>query len=268
MIFIILYTSLFTVMSEYGKIDLSAGDTSVHSLLGIVLGLFLVFRTNTAYDKWWEGRKIWGSVVNDSRNFAMKINAFLNPADKGTRRLYARLITNYVVAIKEHLRDGVKLEELREVDEAFFPQIVQWQHKPNYIASRMFNRLNELYKDGEITGDQLFILDKEAKSFTDHVGKCERIKKTPIPYAYSMYMKKFIFFYAISLPFGFLEKFHYWTIPVVALIFYFLLTIELIAEEIEDPFGLDDNDLPTGELSKSITVNVDEILDPETLSAK
>jgi putative membrane protein len=111
-----------------------------------------------------------------------------------------------------------------------------------------------------ITGDHLFLVDKELKEFSDILGACERIKNTPIPYSYSMYVKKFIFIYLITLPFGFVTTSGYTTIPIVLLIAFVLLSIELIAEEIEDPFGKDVNDLPTDELSAKIRNNVREIL--------
>jgi putative membrane protein len=94
----------------------------------------------------------------------------------------------------------------------------------------------------------------------DILGACERILKTPIPYSYSMFMKKFIFIYVVTLPIGFVSTFQWWSIPVVSLVFYILVSIELIAEEIEDPFGVDENDLPLDGLCATIRSNTDEIL--------
>jgi putative membrane protein len=98
------------------------------------------------------------------------------------------------------------------------------------------------------------------KDFIDIMGACERIKNTPIPYSYSMYIKKFVFIYIITLPFGFVTTFGYVTIPTVLLISFVLLSVELIAEEIEDPFGRDVNDLPTDDLAEKIRDNVREIM--------
>ena len=259
MLSIALYSSIFSYLSEKYLTHIFAIGPEVHSLLGIVLGLFLVFRTNTAYDKWWEGRKIWGALVNDSRNLALKLNAFLKKEDESSRNDFATLIASYVTAMKDHLRDDVQLDStaLNEDDKTAADK---WKHKPNYIASRIYKLINELYTRKEITGDQLFILDKEVKGFTDHIGACERIKNTPIPYSYSMYIKKFIFIYAVTLPLGLVSTFHYWTVAVTVFVFYFLVTIELIAEEIEEPFGHDENDLPTDDLSEKIGENVREIL--------
>ena len=111
-----------------------------------------------------------------------------------------------------------------------------------------------------MAGDHMINLDKELKDFMDLLGGCERIKNTPIPYSYSMYVKKFIFIYIITLPFGFVTTFGYATVPAVLLVSFILLSVELIAEEIEDPFGRDINDLPTDDLAKRIRDNINEIL--------
>lgn len=234
-------------------------STSAHSLLGIVLGLFLVFRTNSAYDRWWEGRRLWGGLVNSTRNLAMKLNAIL-PKDSAERRWFAQMIGNMAFATKEHLRNGIIYDELEIPDNEFRSGLEKVSHKPNFIASSMYQKTEDLFRANTINGFHLTNLDKELKDFVDLMGACERIKKTPIPYSYTMYIKKFIFIYIITLPFGFITTFGYFTIPTVLLVSYILLSVELIAEEIEDPFGKDINDLPTDELSEKIRLSVREIL--------
>ncbi len=233
---------------------------SMHSLLGIVLGLFLVFRTNSAYDRWWEGRKLWGSMVNNTRNFAHKLNAFLEKKDVENRQWFAQMIPNFVVSVKEHLRKGVNSRDLDILDEKFLSRLEGVKHIPNRLSSMMYERVNNLYKDKSISGEHLFLLDKELKEFSEILGACERIKSTPIPYSYTMYIKQFIFIYVVTLPFAFVTTSGYITIPIVMLITFVLLSVELIAEEIEDPFGRDINDLPTDELAEKIKDNVREIL--------
>jgi putative membrane protein len=234
-------------------------STSAHSLLGIVLGLFLVFRTNSAYDRWWEGRRLWGGLVNSTRNLALKLNAIL-PKESVDRKWYAQMISNFVFVTKESLRDSVDYSELEFSDDEELRNLKRAAHKPNCIASALYKRTENLFKSNAITGFHLTNLDKELKDFIDLMGACERIKRTPIPYSYTMYIKKFIFIYIITLPFGFITTFGYFTIPTVIIISYILLSVELIAEEIEDPFGKDINDLPTDELSQKIKANVQEIL--------
>lgn len=233
---------------------------AMHSLLGIVLGLFLVFRTNSAYDRWWEGRRLWGSMVNSTRNLALKLNAYLSKENHEDRDWFAKMIPNFAYATKENLRRGVQLHEMQAVSEEFVEDLKKYKHKPNRISALLYEKVNVLYKEGKLTGDQLINVDKELKDFIDIMGGCERIRNTPIPYSYMMYIKKFIFIYIITLPFGFLTDSGYFTILIVLLVTFVLMSVELIAEEIEDPFGFDLNDLPTDELSLKIRENVQEIL--------
>jgi putative membrane protein len=128
------------------------------------------------------------------------------------------------------------------------------------VASLLFQKANDLYKSGKISGDQFLIISVELQSFTDICGACERIKNTPIPYSYNAFIKKFIFFFVMTLPFGFVFNLGYYVIPVVVFIFYVLASLELIAEEIEDPFGGDANDLPIGKIASNIKKHVGEIL--------
>lgn len=228
----------------------------MHTTLTFVISLLLVFRTNTAYDRWWEGRKLWGSLVNSSRNFALKLGAMLN--EEHDRQYFRRLIPAYASILSKHLRDE---ETGKTLFDEFDLRIEEHhKHAPNQVARMMYQKVQELYTSRKISGEQLIILNDQLQSFTDICGACERIKNTPIPFSYSMFIKKFIFFYIMSLPFGYVFSLGYYVIPVVVFIFYVLASLELIAEEIEDPFGNDDNDLPTEKIAANIKIHVNEIL--------
>lgn len=227
--------------------------TVMHGLLGFVISMLLVFRTNTAYDRWWEGRKMWGALVNNSRNLAIKVSAML-PEDKS---FFGKMIPNYAQVLHEHLSNA---ETAQQLFDGLDLEIDHHKHKPNQVAKVMFDKVNQLYQSGKITGDQLIVLNAELQSFTDICGACERIKNTPIPYSYSAFLKKFIFFYVMTLPFGYAFSLGYYVVPVVIFIFYVLASLELIAEEIEDPFGGDENDLPTAKIASNIRKHVEEIL--------
>ena len=229
--------------------------TIMHGMLGFVISLLLVFRTNTAYDRWWEGRKLWGALVNNSRNLALKLAAFLK--DEKDVAFFRNLIPNYAFVLNLHLKNEATSQQLNE---NLVIDLDQEKHRPNQVAKLMFERINSLYIDKKITGDQLIILNEELKSFTDICGACERIKNTPIPYSYSAFLKKFIFFYVMTLPFGYSFSLGYYVVPVVVFIFYVLASLELIAEEIEEPFGTDENDLPTEIISENIKQHVNELL--------
>jgi putative membrane protein len=225
----------------------------MHGMLGFVISLLLVFRTNTAYDRWWEGRKIWGSLVNNSRNLTIKLSAILT--EESDRAFFRKLIPSYASILNKHLKD-------EETSKQLFEDIVieHHKHRPNQVAKILFQKINDLYSSRRITGDQLIILNHEIQSLTDICGACERIKNTPIPYSYSAFIKKFIFFYVMTLPFGYVFNLGYYVIPVVVFIFYVLASLELIAEEIEDPFGNDANDLPTKKIAENIKRHVEELL--------
>ena len=139
-------------------------------------------------------------------------------------------------------------------------QIDTEKHIPNQVARLMFTHIHKLYRDGKISGEQLIVLNAELQSFTDICGGCERIKNTPIPFSYSVFIKKFIFFYIMTLPFGHVFSLGYYVIPVVAFVFYVMASLELIAEEIEDPFGGDSNDVPTGKIAETIQKTVAELI--------
>lgn len=259
MIFIGLYSGVICYLEvEYWKLS----DTShvknisiMHGMLGFVISLLLAYRTNTAYDRWWEGRKLWGSLVNNSRNLAIKLSAILK--DEHDKKYLRFLIPTYASILSKHLSNE-EVGQILFVDVEL--QINLQKHKPNQVAQVLFQKINDLHQAGKISGEQLIILNAELQSFTDVCGACERIKNTPIPYSYSAFIKKFIFFYVMTLPFGYVFNLGYYVIPVVVFIFYVLASLELIAEEIEDPFGNDENDLPTGKIAENIKRHVEEIL--------
>ena len=233
--------------------------TLLHNLLGFVLSLLLVFRTNTAYDRWWEGRKLWGSLVNNSRNLAIKIKSFV-PSEHEDLHFFKRTIALYATMLARHLQTEKTRLALDEKEHPELEHLDKEKHIPNQVALLMMQRANRLYTEKKISGEQLIVLNSELQSFTDTCGACERIRNTPIPYSYSVFLKKFIFFYIMTLPFGFVFSLGYLVIPVVVFIFYALASLELIAEEIEDPFGKDANDLPTDKLASNIKLHVEEIL--------
>jgi len=234
----------------------------VHSLLGFVISILLVFRTNTAYDRWWEGRKLWGGLVNNSRNLALKLSAMLSKDDEENRSFFRKTIPAYAFALRDHLRSEKTRTEIfdRDTHEHNLKQIDMQKHIPNQVAMMIYEIFQQLYKEGKITGEQLIFLNTELSSFTDICGACERIKNTPIPFSYSVFIKKFIFFYIMTLPLGHVFDLGYLIIPVVAFVFYVMASLELIAEEIEDPFGGDPNDVPTDKISDNIQNSISELI--------
>ncbi|MFT4061281.1 MAG: bestrophin family ion channel [Edaphocola sp.] len=232
----------------------------LHSLLGFAISMLLVFRTNSAYDRWWEGRKLWGALVNNSRNLALKLNVMLPQEDTDSRKFFRETIALYAATLKDHLQSEVTRMMLDETAHPELDNLDTGKHVPNQVAGLMYKRMNSLYAEGAITGDQLIVLNGELVSFTDICGGCERIKNTPIPFSYSSFIKKFIVIYVLTLPWGYVFQLGYYVAPIVTFVFYVLASLELIAEEVEDPFGTDANDLPMEKMAANICKSVAEIV--------
>lgn len=225
----------------------------MHNLLGFVISMLLVFRTNTSYDRWWEGRRLLGSLTNVSRNFAIKIKALNLSKDDVDFFKYG--IPKYAFALKEHLREKQYFGK-----DSFLIEIDGGKHIPNQVAVSLISRLYSLQNQGKISQEHLITLNADAGQLTDICGGCERIKNTPIPYSYSAFIKKFIFIYVLTLPIGWVFSLGYFVVPIVPFILYVLASLELIAEEIENPFGEDANDLPVDQICNNIEKHVNEIL--------
>ncbi len=265
---LMLIVGLYSVGVSYWEIEyLHLSDKSwvknvpiMHNLLGFAISILLVFRTNTAYDRWWEGRKLWGALVNNSRNLALKLSAMLDQAESSDRQFFRKTIPLYATALKEHLQsEGTRFM----LDEKAHPELAgidKEKHVPNQIAGLLLQRLYQLQQGGKLTAEQMLLLNGEVSAFTDICGACERIKNTPIPYSYTAFIKKFIFIYVMTLPFGYVFSLGYFVAPMVMFVFYVLASMELVAEEIEDPFGHDFNDLPMGKLASNIEKHVQEII--------
>ena len=260
----LIYIGLFTVGIAYVEITyfpeatFLSNQTAVYSLVGFVISLLLVFRTNTAYDRWWEGRKKWGEMVNDSRNLAVKISTL--KFDKEENDFFRRMISNFTFATKEHLRRSINLDELQLTDEER-KGLEKKTHIPVEIIHLMFKHMNKLKSEGRLSEIEYLAINDNLDSLVDSLGACERILNTPIPYSYSLFLKKFIFIYTTTLPLAFVTTFGYFSALIATFVFYVLVSMEVLAEEIEDPFGIDDNDLPTDQLCETIRKNVNEVFE-------
>ena len=229
--------------------------TTVYSLLGFVISLLLVFRTNTAYDRWWEGRKAWGAFVNDTRSLSSKLGAgVLTLEEKNT---FTKLIPLFVVATKQHLRNQDLKEELSTV--LNLEGLDLSGHQPLRIIQLLRVEIENLLQKETIHNESWLALNRDLDSLINSLGVCERIKNTPIPFSYSLFIKKFIFIYVVTMPLAFVPLFGYLSVFISTFVFYALVSMELLAEEIEDPFGSDQNDLPTDQLCLTIQNNCQQI---------
>ncbi|MFC7670216.1 bestrophin family protein [Hymenobacter humi] len=225
-----------------------------------MLSLLLVFRTNTAYDRFYEGRRLWGQLVNNCRNLAVLLHARLPADDYANRTYLAHLLSNFPIALDGHLRQGVRFHKLGEAHSGYVEQLRQFDHVPSRIAAQLQEFYEQLLQEGLILPTHLITIQRHHEVLLDVAGACERIQKTPIPFSYSYFIKGFISVFIIIMPFNLLDTYEYMTVPITMFGAYALLGVEMIGDEIEDPFGKDSNDLPLTQLSNRIRANVHEIL--------
>lgn len=242
-------------MSPYHEV----GDTAsgLHAALSLIVGWLLVFRTNTAHSRWWEARTLWGSLVNASRNLAMKVSRLGSVPPDELRRAQ-RLLTDFPVALKLHLRQ----EPASETFCGAGGQIQgTWTHAPLAIASELYSLLGSWHKRGYVDGDLMRVIDTEALRLMDICGGCERIQRTRIIRSYRVFARQCVLLFLITLPWGIVEDFGWWTVPLTALTAYFMLGMEIVAEHVEEPFGYDDDDLDLDALCRTIDQSLAEVFD-------
>jgi putative membrane protein len=257
----IITCGLILIHNNFPQIHIDIG-AQLPGYMGVALGLLLVFRNNTAYDKWWEARKELGALVNTARNIGITINGFI-PHGNSEKTEIAELTKAFVYALKEHLREGVDMQEIKVLNltKADYNKIDHAKHKPNVIANLIMMRVESLYLQKVITDIQQQTLVHQINNLIDILGKCERIKNTPIPMAYGFLLKFFIGLYVVVLPLGLIKEIGWWSVPLVIMLYYIMMSIVITAEEIEEPFGRDLNDLPLDAIAGNISRNIDEILE-------
>jgi putative membrane protein len=230
----------------------------------IVLGLLLVFRTNTAYERFWEGRKCWGSLVNTVRNLARQIWVSVEenePKDRESKIAALRLLVAFSVATKLHLRSepvNSELEDLMSASRYF--KLKTMNNPPLEVAFWIGDYLQEQHSRNCLNVYQMTSLQNLINLLVDNLGACERILKTPIPMAYAIHLKQLLLIYCLSLPFQMVEQLQWWTGLTVALISFTLFGIEEIGIEIENPFGHDQNDLPLDAICATMRRNIEDLI--------
>lgn len=235
--------------------------STAHSLVSMALGMLLVFRTNASYDRFWEGRKLWGGMVNETRNLARSSASYMAAAPHVVAEVN-RLTAAFPYACMHALRGQATLGAgARLLPEDQAKDLGQAQHIPLAVATQITQVLARAGKEGVVTDIVQMALDHNVQLLIDYQGGCERIHKTPLPFAYVVHLRRALILYCMALPFALVNTFGWWTIPTTVVLTYIFLGIEEIGVEIEDPFGMDDNDLPLETICQTIERNV-TALDP------
>ncbi len=219
----------------------------------IVIGLLLAFRTNSAYDRWWEGRKLWGQLVNEIRNFCLKCNTLLNSEQMEN---ISQLLIAFPYILKNHLRGGATNLDGLKVDEA----ALSGKNAPLHIAQTIESILQQWKRDKAIDGFDLLFLDTHARSLMDITGSCERILKSPIAPSYKYIIWLWLILYLLVLPWLLTPVLDLYTIPAMIFGAYFIFALELLAEEVEEPFGTNPADLPLDSICETIKSSIHQII--------
>ena len=249
------------IMANYGEDPITI-PTTIHTLVGFALGTLLVFRTNTAYDRFWEGRKLWGGIVNESRNLARSVTVLFKD-DPELVRSTLQWTMAWPHAAMHGLRGGVGLGPgAVHLPRAEVEAAETANHVAVHVAVVITARLVEGRDRGLISDVLLGSVDRNVQSLIDYLGGCERIKKTPLPFAYMVHIRRALMLYCTTLPFALVNDFGTGAIVGTFLVAYIFFGIEEIGVEIENPFDGDDNDLPLERFCSTIDNNLSAMLPP------
>lgn len=258
-----LFSLVISLLYQAG-IPIALPDIAGGIVPSIVLGLLLVFRTNTAYDRFWEGRKAWGSLINVVRNLARNMwisIAEKQPEDRAIKINNLRLLVAFSVATKLRLRgQSLNYELANLLPSEYYEKLKTMNNPPLEIAFWLGDYLHLQYEQGKVNVYQLTAMFKLLDIMVDILGACERILKTPMPIAYSIHLRQLLLIYCLALPFELVDELQLMTVLIVSLISFMIFGIEEIGIEIENPFGHDPNDLPLDEICQTMQKNIEDLI--------
>lgn len=261
LLFVLIVSEVLTYWHETFQIN-SPVTLQALALLGVALGIFLGFRNNAAYDRFWEGRKLWGRLVNVSRALSRNLVTFgpsPEPSEAARRAVYQ--VIGFVHALRMQLRDQMELSELgRWVNNEQLTALLGVRNVPNALLLQLGREFAE-WRRSHTIGEHAFVeLSRQLADLNEIQGGCERIKNSPIPYSYTVVIHQIVALYVVILPFGLVGSLHYMTPIMVMFIAYTFLGLDAVGDEIEEPFGEDLNDLPLATISQVIEINLRETL--------
>jgi putative membrane protein len=247
-------TGVYAAQYELGLTEPAWAD-EVTAVTALVIGVLVGFRTKAAYDRWWEGRCLWGELTNHSRNLCLKVVELVKPPPADRAELL-RLVCGFPVALMKHLRGSVTLQAIP----GFEKETAAPAHVPLYLAGRVFALVAGWRATGAIDGHTQQVLDPHALALMNVCGACEKIRTTPLPGSYLTLLRHGLVISLLFVPWHLTHALGLWAILVQAMAIYFLIGVELIAEELEQPFGFDGDDLPLERFCETIRNSAAEVL--------
>ncbi|PWT99469.1 MAG: hypothetical protein C5B53_05360 [Candidatus Melainabacteria bacterium] len=233
-------------------------DAAGLGYVSIILGVLLVFRTNSAYERWSEGRHLWGQLTNDSRNLALKVSRLIRIPQVEKQQL-GELLVSFAYALKHHLRASTPSRDLPGLE----PMAeLAGKNLPVHVADKIFARVGAWKAEGRIDGIDVLQLEPHLRALMDICGSCERIRTTPLTVSYRAFMRQGIAINLLIAPFyvSNIGLDIWWKLPIIMSAAYFLIGLEMIAEDTEEPFGKGGDDLPLDIICANIQKTIDQIL--------
>jgi putative membrane protein len=252
---------LITELHVRTPIELGVLTPLPFTIVGLALGVFLGFRNNTSYDRFWEGRRFWGELVNTARSFAREVLVLVDSGEErrpttGQTEMVRTAIA-FVHVFRQHLRaqyDPSEYESL--LPETERARVASAHHRPLAVLDALGSMLQRAWRAGRVDPFHVPVLENSLTLFTNQLGGCERIRNTPIPMSYTTLMHRIVGVYVFGLPFGLVTSIGEFTPLVVLFTAYAFLGLDAIGDELENPFGTDPNDLPLTALSRSIEIDL------------
>jgi putative membrane protein len=260
------FAVLVTWLEAKANYDAFTMTIAPFTLIGLAISVFLGFRTNVAYDRYWEGRKLWGALVNVSRTFTRQVTTLITADSPEENAELARELTHrmiaFVYALKHQLRHTEPWEDLQPY---LLPEEIErlrgQRNIPLAISRMLGERLSYAWRQGWIRDIHMPVFEKSLTEMTTIQGGCERIDNTPVPFAYTTLIHRIVGFYALLLPFGIVNDVRWMTPLVVFMICHAFFGLDEIGDEIEEPFGIEPQDLPLAAISRTIEINLLQYLD-------
>ena len=266
LIFVSLYSILVALMYNNFHFTRISIPIAIPTILGTVISLLLAFKSNQAYDRWWEARIVWGAIVNDSRSLLRQVVAFYKDPDfsdeaNNYKERFAKRQAAWCFSLANRLRgkDSVKpAKEFLEDDE--FQKIKRHKHVPNALLLLHSRELIKAMENGRLNTFQQVEIDNTLTRLCDSMGKAERIKNTIFPTTYSMYIRFTLCLFVILLPFGMVNDLGWLVVPVTTTIGAAFFLIEKMAIHLQDPFENRPTDTPMTVISNNILKDLLEMV--------
>ena len=261
---ITLLSTLITIIQHWIPNSFPYYGTATFTLLGIALSLFLGFRNNASYQRWWEARMLWGQLVYDARSLTRQVLSFIdddNEHGRETQRTMVYLTIAFAHAVRHRLRGTPPWADIDPfVASIHHDGMRQAKNVPDHIMRLMGKHLGDIRRQGLVSEQVIQNMDERLTSMTIVLAACERIHNTPLPFAYMLLVHRTTYLYCIMLPFGLVASLGWATPLVCAVIAYTFFGLDALSEELEEPFGLAANQLPLTALSRTIEINLREAL--------